>query len=112
MKITEYDQKIICAIVDRIDGLRTEHGYSVYQLAQKANIPENTLKYIFKRQNYPNFYSIQRICEAFEMTASEFFLYDTALAKFSKTEIELLHDFERLTPESKALLRELVKHMK
>ena len=46
------------------------------------------------------------------MTASEFFLYDTALAKFSKAEIELLHDFERLTPESKALLRELVKHMK
>ena len=46
------------------------------------------------------------------MTASEFFLYDTALAKFSKAEIELLHDFERLEPESKALLCELVKRMK
>lgn len=112
MKITDYDYEIICAIVDRIDRLRTEQGYSVYQLALKANIPENTLKHIYKKQNYPNFYTIQRLCEAFEITASEFFLYDTASAKFSKAEIDLLHDFEKLTPESRAVLCELIKHMK
>lgn len=112
MKITNYDHDIISAIVDRIDRLRTEHGFSVYQLAMKANIPENTLKHIYKKQNYPNFYTIQRICEAFEITAAEFFLYETASVKFSKAEIELLHDFEKLKPESRAVLCELIKHMK
>ena len=112
MKITNYDYNIISAIVDRIDKLRTEHGFSMYRLAMKANIPKNTLKHIYKKQSYPNFYTIQRICEAFEITAAEFFLYETTSAKFSESEIELLHDFEKLKPESRAVLRELIKHMK
>lgn len=52
MILTDYDYEVINAIVERIDRLRTEHGYSVYQLAQRANIPENTLKHIFKKKNY------------------------------------------------------------
>lgn len=112
MKITNYDYDTISAIVDRIDRLRTEHGFSMYQLAMKANIPENTLKHIYKKQNYPNFYTIQRICEAFEITAAEFFLYETSSVKFSESEIELLHNFGKLKPESQAVLCELIKHMK
>lgn len=112
MYITDYDFQIISAIVDRIDRLRTECGFSVYQLALKASIPENTLKHIYKKKNYPNFYTIQRLCEAFEITPSEFFLYDTGSVKFSKAEIELLHDFEKLSPRSRQLICDLVKHMK
>ncbi len=112
MILTDYDHEIINAIVERIDMLRAEHGYSVYQLALKANIPENTLKHIYKKKNYPNFYTIQRICEAFEMSASEFFLFDSSTVKFTKAEIDLLRDYEKLSAESRALLCELVKHMK
>ena len=112
MKITNYDYNIISAIVDRIDKLRTEHGFSMYRLAMKANIPKNTLKHIYKKQSYPNFYTIQRICEAFEITAAEFFLYETSSVNFSKAEIEFLHDFEKLKPEIRATLCELIKQIK
>ncbi len=40
------------------------------------------------------------------------FLYKTASVNFSKAEIELLYDFEKLNPESRAVLCELIKHMK
>ena len=112
MILTDYDYEVINAIVERIDRLRTEHGYSVYQLAQRANIPENTLKHIFKKKNYPNYYTIHRICEAFGMTAAESFMFDSASVKFTKAEIDLLHDYEKLSVQSRAILCELVKHMK
>ena len=46
------------------------------------------------------------------MTASEFFMFDSASVKFTKAEIDLLHDYEKLSVQSRAILCELVKHMK
>ena len=40
------DQQTINRIIERIDSLRTERGWSVSGLALEANLSENTLKHL------------------------------------------------------------------
>ena len=54
MILTDYDRELINGIVQRIDFLRAEQELTMYQLALRANMSENSLKFIYKKQSYPN----------------------------------------------------------
>lgn len=53
MILTDYDRELINGIVQRIDFLRAEQELTMYQLALRANMSENSLKFIYKKQSYP-----------------------------------------------------------
>ena len=112
MILTDYDREIINGIVQRIDLLRCEQGLTMYQLALRANMSENSLKFIYKKQSYPNIYSLYKLCEALDISMSDFFLFDKKGVRFSKTELELLQNFEKLSSKSKALMLELSVQLK
>lgn len=62
----------VCA--DRLVQLCQAKGYSSYELAFKAAMPETTLRHIITgTSNNPSIYNIMKICDALEMTLSEFF---------------------------------------
>jgi len=111
MIITEYEQALINRIVDRIDSLRVEQSYSIYELAQKSDVSENTLKKIFKKQSFPNVYTIYRLCQAFNITLSEFFMHDNNNRAFSKKELELLDRFIQLSPKAQDALLEISRYL-
>ena len=111
MILTDYDRELINGIVQRIDFLRAEQELTMYQLALRANMSENSLKFIYKKQSYPNINSLYKICEALGISMSDFFLFEHGGARFTKTELELLRNYEALTPEAKMLLLELSKHL-
>ena len=52
MILTDYDRELINGIVQRIDFLRAEQELTMYQLALRANMSENSLKFIYKKQSY------------------------------------------------------------
>ncbi len=111
MIITEYEQNLINFIVDRVDSLRVEQNYSIYELAQKADVSENTLKGIYKRKGFPNVFTIYRLCQAFEITVSEFFLTDENSKAFTKKELELLAIFNNLSPKAQDALLEISRYL-
>lgn len=51
MILTDYDRELINGIVQRIDFLRAEQELTMYQLALRANMSENSLKFIYKKQS-------------------------------------------------------------
>ena len=69
------EQELINEIVDRIDMLRVESGYSIYELANKSDTSINTIKYLYKKKSLPTIRTIFGICEAFDMPVWMFF-YD------------------------------------
>ena len=112
MKRTNYEQHIISSIVNRIDSLRVERGYSIYELAQRANLSENTLKSLYKRKHFPNFYTLYRLCEAFEISVWQFFLFGDDEAALSQNEMTLLRNYENLSPKCRELLFEISGNLK
>ena len=62
-----YELQQIEELVERIDKLRVEHNYSIYELAVRSGLSVNTIKYLYKKKSFPNIRTIYSICEAFEI---------------------------------------------
>ena len=57
----------------RILELCKERNWSEYKLAQKANIPNSSINAMFKNNHVPAIHNLKKICDAFEITLSQFF---------------------------------------
>ncbi|MEG9430655.1 MAG: helix-turn-helix transcriptional regulator, partial [Christensenellaceae bacterium] len=60
-------------VLERINALRKERGWSIYRLADEAMLTQSTLSNMFTRKTMPSLYTLNQICEAFGITMSEFF---------------------------------------
>lgn len=60
-------------VLNKINDLRNERGWSLYKLADEAGLPQSTVANMFPRKTLPSLYTLSQICEAFGITMSEFF---------------------------------------
>ena len=84
----------------KIEALRFQRGWSMYELAQEAGITQSTLTSMIKRGNPPKIETLECICEAFGISLAQFFMDDEQLEVLSKGEKELVWLFRKL-PEAK-----------
>ena len=61
------------AVNERILELCKQKNWSEYKLAQKANIPNSSINAMFKHNHVPTIHNLKKICDAFEITLSQFF---------------------------------------
>ena len=93
----------------KIDELRFQRGWSVYELAQEAGITQSTLTSLIKRGNPPKIDTLECICDAFGITLAQFFIEDEELEVLSKREKEIITLFRKLPDTKKKALIELLK---
>ena len=93
----------------KIEKLRFQRGWSMYELAQEAGITQSTLTSMIKRGNPPKIDTLACICEAFGLTLSQFFMEDEELEILTKNEKELVALFRRMTESKQLSLIELLK---
>ena len=72
-------------IVEKIDKLRKEKGWSVNFLANEAMLTQSTIQSMLKRHTPPKIDILINICDAFEITLSEFFAEDGKSSYLVKT---------------------------
>lgn len=60
-------------ILDRIDALRKERGWSINNLAMEAMLTQSTLNNLYSRHTEPKISTLRAICSAFGITLAEFF---------------------------------------
>ena len=60
-------------VLERINELRRERGWTIYKLAEEAMVAQSTMSNMFTRKTLPSLYTLNQICEAFGITMSEFF---------------------------------------
>lgn len=60
-------------VIDRIDELRNESHMSEYRLCELAGLTTSSMSAMRKRGTMPKLTTISKICEAFDITLSEFF---------------------------------------
>lgn len=73
-------------ILGKITQLRKERHWTEYQLAEKSGLTQSTISSWYRKNMLPSISSLTKICEAFGITISQFFLDD------SKENIVLLND--------------------
>lgn len=92
-------------VLERITFYREQKGWTEYQLAEKSGLTQSTISSWYRKNMLPSIASLEKICNAFEITLSQFFA--TEEDSFSLTDIqkELLLEANRLTePQKLALL--------
>lgn len=83
-------------ILDKIVQLRKDRGWSEYQLTEKSGLTQSTISTWYRKDIIPSITSLERVCGAFGISLSQFFLDE--------------NDFTVvLTPQQKRLLEYAIR---
>lgn len=87
-------------ILNKIVKLREERHWSEYQLAEKSGLTQSTISTWYRKNMMPTIPSLIKICDAFGITLSQFFLEEeSAPVLLSQQQLKLIEATGRLTPE-------------
>lgn len=93
-------------VLEKIDKLRKERGWSVNYLAMEAELTQSTLNNLYTRKTEPKISTLRLICKAFGITLAEFFNDEET------ADDELIRRVKGLSDENKSALLQLLKNMK
>ncbi len=92
-------------VLEKIETLRKEKGWSINYLAMESGLTQSTLNNLYSRNTEPKISTLRAICGAFGITLSEFFKED-------ENEDELIRRVKTLSKENKQALLQIVRNLK
>lgn len=78
---------------------REARGWSEYQLAERSGLPQSTISSWYKKNMTPSFASLEKVCEAFGITLSQFFAESDDCIALTLPQREMLDRWNCLTVE-------------
>lgn len=97
-------------ILERITKLREDRHWTEYQLAERSGLTQSTISSWYRKNMLPTIPSLTRICDAFEITISQFFMEDsTSVIEVTPEQLQLLEAVGKLTPEQIEKLAEFLR---
>ena len=66
-------------VLQRILDERTRRGWNEYTLAQKSGLTQSTISTWYRRNLQPSVASIEKICDGFGISLSQFFMEYSSL---------------------------------
>lgn len=93
-------------VLERIVELREERHWTEYQLAEKSGLTQSTISSWYRKNMLPTIPSLTKICDAFGISISQFFLEDNNQAVLlNERELALLKAASKLnSPQYDSLL--------
>lgn len=99
-------------ILEKITQLRLERNWSEYQLAEKSGLTQSTISSWYRKNMLPTIPSLSRICDAFGISLSQFFLEgDKYTVQLTEQQNSLLQYAAKLDPEQYAALLSFLKSL-
>ena len=87
-------------ILEKITELREERHWSEYQLAEKSGLTQSTISSWYRKGILPSIPSLEKICDAFGLSLSQFFIEEEAQAIVpSNSQARLLAYAAKLAPD-------------
>ena len=97
-------------VVSRLDELLKLRGWSVYELAERAEIKRGAIYHWYRLDGCPSLESIEKICKVLGITLEQFF-YASPNAELSEGE-RLLEDWFFMNSKEKSAVLTVMKVMK
>lgn len=94
-------------IIERIEQLNSERGWSLYELSKRSDIAEATV-YTWKRKNKcPSMTALEKICKSYGITLFQFFsnIYNP---DYTEEQNRLITQWSILDSEEKAIIDGLI----
>lgn len=87
-------------ILKRIVDLRKERNWTEYQLAERSGLTQSTISSWYRKNMLPTIPSLSKICDAFGITLSEFFLEDEDKSvMLNEQQVRLIYSAAKLNSE-------------
>ena len=87
-------------VLARIIELRDARGWSEYQLAEKSGMAQSTISSWYRKRMLPTIPSLEKICDAFDITLAQFFIENPDEAvTLNEKQMNLLNSCVKLSPE-------------
>ena len=80
-------------VLNRIEELRKERGWSIYKLAEESGITQSTLANMFSRKTMPSISTLTQLCAAFDISLSQFFNFNST--NFSDEEFSIISKYRK-----------------
>ncbi len=89
--------------LERIQELCQERNWSYYQLSKVSGIAYSTLSTMINKHNMPSLSTLQRLCDGFGISVTDFFEPDRSSNSLAPDQAECLSLFTALSPDDKKL---------
>lgn len=99
-------------VINRIDMLMKERGWSNYKLSSESGLSSSTIANIHRRNTVPSISTLESICTAFGITLAQFFTEDSYTVQLNGEQLELFNHWVSLTDTQKKLIYSLIQEMK
>ena len=86
-----------------------ERDWSYYRLAKESDIPYSTLNNMINRTNIPTIPTLQKLCDGFGITLSDFFTENSDRPQLTVGQQEVIELYNRLDHEKKNVLKAYMK---
>lgn len=90
--------KHVTDVLGLIRKNREARGWTEYQLAERSGLPQSTISSWYQKGMTPSFSSLEKICDAFGLTLSQFFAGGETLLALSAGQRDMLDKWLRLSP--------------
>lgn len=91
-----------------ITQYREGRGWTEYQLAERAGLPQSTISSWYRKKMIPTVASLEKICHAFGITLSQLFAENEEAVTLTDNQQKLLQRWDRLTKEQQEALFNLI----
>ncbi len=89
-------------VIKRIKELCKSKDISFYRLSKDSGIPQSTLTNTLNRGTVPSIFTLEKICNALDITLAQFF--STSESLHTNTQHQLLELYNSLSAHDQALL--------
>ena len=96
-------------VIQHIQDLCRERDRSYYRLAKESDIPYSTLNNMINRTNIPTIPTLQKLCDGFGITLSDFFTENSDRPQLTVGQQEVIELYNRLDHEKKNVLKAYMK---
>ena len=98
-------------ILAAISTYREERGWTEYQLAEYAGLPQSTISSWYRKNIVPTIPSLEKICAAFGITLSQFFATGDSTVSLTASQQQLLACWTRLSSDQQSAVLALLDTM-
>ena len=95
-------------ILSMITEYREDRGWTEYQLAERAGLPQSTISSWYRKSMVPTVASLEKICQAFGITLSQLFAENEEAVTLTDSQQILLQRWSRLSKEQQKAIFNLI----
>ncbi len=100
-------------VIERIDEIMKKQDLTDYQLSKLSGLSTSTISNMRKRNTIPSVATLEYICDALQITLSQFFADDeTKEYPVTPKQKELLDYYILLSENQQNLILEIIKNLK